>query len=197
MSIGLWNWEIWLLLYTVRPSCFQPRPKFPWNFLLLGFSCIKRSSESVKKNICHQSSKRVILKKQVFFTKTCSLVPFSSHVCSSEFWKLDDRCFSWLILNCLIYTYESLKRKIVHGTFNLGKKTRSAQWADKSKTNFRKIKWQFFTISTPLFIVIFFRSLADFTGLCAGIIFLCIFEGTFSGWFFTLPVHIWKKVTEY
>ena len=47
------------------------------------------------------------------------LKAFPSHVYNSKFWKPDDRCFSWLILNCLMYI-KTPKSKKVHGNFVLG-----------------------------------------------------------------------------
>ena len=42
-------------------------------------------SESVEKDICHQASKTVILKKQIFYTKTCSMMAFSSKFIETNF----------------------------------------------------------------------------------------------------------------
>ena len=49
--------EMSATLYVVRPWYFQPRPKVPWTFLLLGYWYTWDSSESARKNICHQASK--------------------------------------------------------------------------------------------------------------------------------------------
>ena len=43
------------------------------------------------------------LQKEVFNTTTCMLRAFPSHVYRCIFWKPDDRCFSWQILNYLMY----------------------------------------------------------------------------------------------
>ena len=48
----------------------------------------------------------------------------SSHIYSSKFKKPDYRCFSWLILNCLMYDCKCPKSKKVYGTFGLGWKYR-------------------------------------------------------------------------
>ena len=81
------------LALTVCSWFSQPKPKSPWNFSLLYYRYVLDRSESVEKNICHQASKTVILKKQIFHTKTCSFMAFFSHVYSSEIWKPDDRWF--------------------------------------------------------------------------------------------------------
>ena len=83
---------------------FQPKPKSPWTFSLLYCRYIWDRSESVEKNICHQVSKIVILKKQNFSTKTCWLMAFFCQVYRSEFWTPDDRCFFQLNPICLTYT---------------------------------------------------------------------------------------------
>ena len=107
-----WSWRTYFgkiisnqncqFVITVRLWYFQPRPKVPWTLFLLGFSRTYKSSESVKKNIYHQGSERAILKKQFFFTKTCMLMALSCHISNIKFWRPDDKCFSWLILNCLM-----------------------------------------------------------------------------------------------
>ena len=49
---------------------FQTQTKKSMDFLLLYCSYIWNNSKSVEKNIWHQASKKVILKKHIFFNKT-------------------------------------------------------------------------------------------------------------------------------
>ena len=108
------------LLFTVRSRYFQLRQKVPWTFLLLGSLYTWDNSESAKKNICHQASKRVIFKKQVFYTEICILTAFFSHVYDIKF------CKAWWQIFFLTNSEESCihikapKAKKVHGKFGLG-----------------------------------------------------------------------------
>ena len=75
------------------PSIFNLDQKFHGLPCFWSFHTYKRVQNQSRKTSVIRS-KRVILKRQVFYTKSCLLMAFSRHVYSGEFWKLDDRCFS-------------------------------------------------------------------------------------------------------
>ena len=72
------------------PFIFNLDQKFHGLSCFWGFHLYERVQNQLRK-ICHWASQRVILKKQFYYTKTCMLMSFSSHVYNSKFWKPNNR----------------------------------------------------------------------------------------------------------
>ena len=75
------------------PGFFNQNPKSMDFFALMLHLYIKQLKISWKKNIFHLASKTEILKKRIFYTKTCSLMAFFSLVYRIDIWKPNDKFF--------------------------------------------------------------------------------------------------------
>ena len=74
------------------------------------------------------------------------MMVFSSHVYNGKFWKPDDRCFSWLILNCLVYVKAPKARESMELLFYV-ENTRSALWVGSNILQSVPSPWRKQTLS--------------------------------------------------